>query len=76
MTTMPDGRSLPAANYRDVVRPLRRMLKQMGQGCLTAGGLVDTWCSNSTAGWCAANYEGSQGSSHVNMNTIASSLLA
>ncbi|KAF6258199.1 p25-alpha-domain-containing protein [Scenedesmus sp. NREL 46B-D3] len=37
LTTMPDGRLLPAANYRDAVRPLRRMLKQMGRGCLTAG---------------------------------------
>lgn len=37
LTTMPDGRSLPPANYRDTVRPLRRMLKQMGCGCLTAG---------------------------------------
>jgi hypothetical protein len=37
LTAMPDGRCLPAANYRDTVRPLRRMLKQMGRGCLTAG---------------------------------------
>jgi hypothetical protein len=42
LTAMPDGRCLPAANYRDTVRPLRRMLKQMGRGCLTAGELVSS----------------------------------
>lgn len=37
LSTMPDGRALPAANYRDAVKPLRRSLKAMGQGSLTAG---------------------------------------
>lgn len=34
---MPDGRPLPAANYRDPVKPLRRTLKQLGKGNITNG---------------------------------------
>ena len=37
ITKCPSGRSLPSADYRDVTKPLRRMFRQLGSGCLTAG---------------------------------------
>eukprot|EP00877_Chromochloris_zofingiensis_P014320 jgi/Chrzof1/9141/Cz03g37130.t1 len=34
---LPGGRDLPGADYRDITKPVRRMLRQLGSGNLTAG---------------------------------------
>ena len=37
MDTLPNGRQLTYGEYRDMGRPLRRMLKQLGAGSLEQG---------------------------------------
>lgn len=37
MNTLPSGRPLGFGEYKDASRPLRRLLKQYGSGCLETG---------------------------------------
>ena len=37
MTVLPGGRPLGFGDYKDASRPLRRLLKQYGSGCLESG---------------------------------------